>query len=130
MSFKLLKIISIVIFFFISIQLAFSNEIIIPKNKPKILSLIIIPQEKPSNNQKKVVGNVKKEIDGILIPKKKPLIVKKQRLKLVKKTKYYSQRDFDYAKQAINFMEKGNLKAFLDGMGTPKGNVDTSFLPL
>ena len=60
MSFKLLKIISIVIFFFISIQLAFSNEIIIPKNKPKILSLIIIPQEKPSNNQKKVVGNVKR----------------------------------------------------------------------
>ena len=87
--------------------MAFSNEIIIPKNKPNILSLIIIPQEKPSNNQKKVVGNVKKEIDGILIPKKKPLIVKKQRLKLVKKTKYYSERDFDYAKQAINFMEKG-----------------------
>ena len=27
-------------------------------------------------------------------------------------------------------MESGNLKAFLDGMGTPKGNVDTSFLPL
>ena len=27
-------------------------------------------------------------------------------------------------------MEKGNLKAYLDGMGTPRGNVDTSFLPL
>ena len=27
-------------------------------------------------------------------------------------------------------MESGNLKAFLDCMGTPKGNVDTSFLPL
>ena len=27
-------------------------------------------------------------------------------------------------------MTKGNLKAFLDGMGTPRGNVDTSFLPL
>ena len=27
-------------------------------------------------------------------------------------------------------MESGNLKAFLDGMGTPRGNVDTSFLPL
>ena len=27
-------------------------------------------------------------------------------------------------------MESGNLKGFLDGMGTPKGNVDTSFLPL
>jgi taurine transport system substrate-binding protein len=27
-------------------------------------------------------------------------------------------------------MESGNLHNFLEGMGTPKGNVDTSFLPL
>ena len=27
-------------------------------------------------------------------------------------------------------MTKGNLDAFLKGMGTPGGNVDTSFLPL
>ena len=27
-------------------------------------------------------------------------------------------------------MESGNLDAFLKGMGTPGGNVDTSFLPL
>ena len=27
-------------------------------------------------------------------------------------------------------MESGNLDAFLKGMGTPRGNVDTSFLPL
>jgi taurine transport system substrate-binding protein len=27
-------------------------------------------------------------------------------------------------------MTNGNLSGFLDGMGTPKGNVDTSFLPL
>ena len=27
-------------------------------------------------------------------------------------------------------MESGNLDAFLKGMGTPKGSVDTSFLPL
>ena len=110
MTFKLLKTISIVIFFLTSIQLAFSNEIIIPKNKPNILSLIIIPQQKPSKNQNKIVEYPKKEIDGILIPKKKPLVVKKQRLKLVKKTKYYSERDFEYAKQAINFMEKGNWR--------------------
>ena len=81
MTFKILKIISIVIFFLTSIQLAFSNEIIIPKNKPNILSLIIIPQQKPSKNQNKIVENPKKKIDGILIPKKKPLVVKKQRLK-------------------------------------------------
>ena len=75
MSFKILKIISIVSFFLSSIQLAFSNEIIIPKNKPDILSLIIIPQEKPIKNPKKVIKTIKKEIEGILIPKKKPLIV-------------------------------------------------------
>ena len=71
MSFKLLKNISIVIFFLTSIQLAFSNEIIIPKNKPNILSLIIIPQEKPTKNPKIVVKTIKNEIEGILIPKKK-----------------------------------------------------------
>jgi len=27
-------------------------------------------------------------------------------------------------------MESGNLHKFLQGMGTPRGNVDTSFLPL
>jgi taurine transport system substrate-binding protein len=27
-------------------------------------------------------------------------------------------------------MTKGNLHKFLEGMGTPRGNVDTSFLPL
>ena len=27
-------------------------------------------------------------------------------------------------------MESGNLSGFLDGMGTPDGAVDTSFLPL
>ena len=27
-------------------------------------------------------------------------------------------------------MESGNLHKFLEGMGTPRGNVDTSFLPL
>ena len=27
-------------------------------------------------------------------------------------------------------MESGNLDGFLKGMGTPAGNVDTSFLPL
>ena len=59
MSFKLLKIITINIFFFISIQLAFSDEIIIPKKKPSILSLIVIPQEKPSKDQTKIIFMIK-----------------------------------------------------------------------
>ncbi len=34
------------------------------------------------------------------------------------------------AEETKNSMENGNLKGFLEGMKTPKGNVDTSFLPL
>ena len=49
---KLIKIIITIIFFFISIQLAFSYELIIPKKKPNIISLFIIPQKKPTVVQK------------------------------------------------------------------------------
>ena len=48
---KLIKIIITIIFFFISIQLAFSYELIIPKKKPDILILFIIPQKKPTLEQ-------------------------------------------------------------------------------
>ena len=51
-----------------------------------------------------------KEIFGILLPPKKPLVVKKKSLRTAKKTKYYSERDFEFAKQAIRFMEKSNWK--------------------
>ncbi|WP_440911719.1 ABC transporter substrate-binding protein [Candidatus Pelagibacter sp.] len=34
------------------------------------------------------------------------------------------------AEETAESMTKGNLHKFLEGMGTPKGNVDTSFLPL
>ena len=103
---KLIKIIITIIFFFISIQLAFSLELIIPKKKPNIFSIFIIPQKKPAEGQNqpkenikdqskvniknKIEQNINNKIDGILIPKKKPIIVKKQRLKLVKKTRYYN----------------------------------------
>ena len=72
MQFKSLKYILITIFFLLNFALAFSDDFIIPKNKP--------------------------------------LIVKKERLRKVKKSKYYSNRDLNYAKQAIVFMEKSNWK--------------------
>ena len=34
------------------------------------------------------------------------------------------------AEETAQSMTKGNLHKFLEGMGTPRGNVDTSFLPL
>ena len=122
MLLKSLKYILAIIFFFLSIVLAFSNDLI-PKKKPNLQSdniankkfdNLIIPQEKP-NNKKEIIKKEEKiiekritKINGIIIPKNKPLIVKKERLRKVKKSKYYSDRDLNYAKQAIAFMEKSN----------------------
>ena len=125
MLLKSLKYILSTIFFFLSLNLAFSSELIIPKIKPtqqqddlkRILSSgIIFPKPKPNNKEltiKKIEKIIKKKItkvDGVIIPKNKPLIVKQQRLRKVKKSKYYSDRDVKYAKQAITFMEKSNWK--------------------
>ena len=124
MLLKSLKYILATIIFFLSFNLAFSTDLIIPKIKPSkqkdallknLSSNIIIPKQKPNNqiNIEKLEKIIKKKItkiDGVIIPKNKPLIVKQQRLKKVKKSKYYSDRDIKYAKQAIAFMEKSNWK--------------------
>ena len=124
MQLKSLKYILATIIFFLSFNLAFSTDLIIPKIKPSkqkdallknLSSNIIIPKQKPNNqiNIEKLEKIIKKKItkiDGVIIPKNKPLIVKQQRLKKVKKSKYYSDRDVKYAKQAIAFMEKSNWK--------------------
>jgi len=124
MLLKSLKYILATIIFFLSFNLAFSTDLIIPKIKPSkqkdallknLSSNIIIPKQKPNNeiNIKKIKKIIKTKItkiNGIIIPKNKPLIVKQQRLRKVKKSKYYSDRDVKYAKQAITFMEKSNWK--------------------
>jgi len=125
MLLKSLKYTFATIIFSLSFVLAFSDDLIIPKKKPsiktnnidkKISSNFIIPIEKPTSKKKIIKRNetkIKKritKIDGIIIPKNKPLIVKKERLRKVKKSKYYSDRDLNYAKQAISFMEKSNWK--------------------
>ncbi len=102
------------IFFFNFFQSSYSNEIIIPKKKPTFKNKIVVPPLKPGTfDEKQSLKDDKdlpKEIFGILLPPKKPLVVKKQILRTTKKTKYYSERDFEYAKQAIKFMEKSNWK--------------------
>ena len=114
MIFRKSKLLLTTIFFLSFFQSSYSNEIIIPKKKPAIKSLIIVPPPKPGTfNEKQSLKDDKdlpKEIFGILLPPKKPLIVKKQILRTVKKTRYYSERDFEFAKQAIRFMEKSNWK--------------------
>jgi len=121
-----LKYILATTFFLLSFVLAYSDELITPKKKPslqsndivnKVPSTFIIPQEKPGakkvesvKNEEKILEKRITKIDGVIIPKNKPLIVKKERLRKVKKSKYYSDRDLKYAKQAIVFMEKSNWK--------------------
>ena len=126
---KSFKICTTIIFFLFSIQSAFCENLITPKPKPnlakekkdKYISGIIIPKFKPgtyvSENQLELLKELEKEkeivvkrVDGIIIPKNKPLIVHKKRLSTTKKSKYYSDRDLNYARQAVAFMEKSNWK--------------------
>jgi len=126
MQLKSLKYLLLIVFFLSNTVLALSEIQLIPKKKPnlneedilkkKALNFII-PKQKPRSQkeitsiteEKKIEIKVTK-IDGIIIPKNKPLIVKKERLRKINKSKYYSDRDVKYAKQAIAFMEKSNWK--------------------
>tara|TARA_B110001452_G_scaffold215741_1_gene186972 strand:- start:7 stop:2313 length:2307 start_codon:yes stop_codon:yes gene_type:complete len=97
-----------------------------PKSKPIVKTLnnelsktVIIPQIKPSKKiekketkkiekknkkEKKVSIKEKVKID-FLIPKNKPLVVKKASTTVKTKSKYYSQRDFEVAKKSIKAIE-------------------------
>ncbi len=124
MIFKSIKYIT-VIFFLLTVQSAFSTEIL-PKKKPitesnnekKLINGLLIPVPKPGSitevkkiiEEKKKTSKKKTKINGIIIPKNKPLIVRKQRPTKSKKSAYYSDKDLSYAKQAIAFMEKSNWK--------------------
>ena len=114
MIFRKSKLLLTTIIFLGFFQSSYSNEIIIPKKKPAFKSQIVIPPLKPGSYKEKQSlkddKDLPKEIFGILLPPKKPLIVKKQSLRTVKKTRYYSERDFEYARQAIRFMEKSNWR--------------------
>ncbi len=118
-----LKLLTTIILFFLSFQSAFSNETILPIKKPDLNEknttkkiAEIIPLPKPSEKEDEIQNEIKittteifKKIDGVIIPKNKPLIVK-EKLRKIKKQKFYSDRDLRYAKQAISFMEKSNWK--------------------
>ena len=97
-----------------------SKNIIKPKNKPtlnkevkeeKLSKSAIVPEEKPKQKiikkeeKTKIVKKQKKQIN-LLIPKSKPLIVKKEIIKIQKKSKYFKKRDFDLARKAIIAIEK------------------------
>ena len=85
--------------------------------KKKIVQGILKPKPKPKNEEQKEkketvkiekkekVKKVEKSL-GIILPKSKPLIVKKEKLKSKEKSKYFRQKDYILAKNAIQEMEK------------------------
>ena len=83
-----------------------TKGIIKPKSKPK-------KDEFKENKKKiKVVKKVEKKIN-FLLPKSKPLIVKKEKLKIQKKSRYFNKKDFNIAKKSIQAFEKGKWSSAL-----------------
>ena len=101
----------------------YATEIsIIPLKKPfldketqieKISQGILKPKSKPSKKIATIV--VKKSVKKInfLIPKSKPLIVKKSKSVVRERSKYYSQKDYSIAKRAIQAMGKSQWSTAL-----------------
>ncbi len=87
-----------------------SKEIIQPKSKPSKIDenkkTEIATKEKEEIKEKtiEIVEKNKNKVD-FLIPKSKPLVVKKSPTIVKTKSKYYSQKDFDIAKKSIKSME-------------------------
>ena len=118
---KLIFFISLIVFFNLA-HLSIAE--IIPLKKPiqtkeeekkKLLVDVLKPLPKPVEKkeikkkekqvEKKVV--LKKEIaQGIILPKKKPLIAGSKTIDAVKKSKYYNKKDFAIAKKAILEMKQ------------------------
>ena len=96
-----------------------SKNIIKPKSKPKGKIEITLKKEdlkplKKPKDQEKVVEKIIEKKLGLILPKSKPLIVKKEIKKKQQKSKYYKQKDFNYAKKAIQLFEKGDWKGALN----------------
>ena len=103
-------------------NIAVAEELIIPKQKPKVslekkekikLKSEILPIKKPTLAEKKNqdLKKVKKETNklGIIIPLVKPLVIsekKKEKKEKIIKSKYFSKKDFEITKKAISLIEK------------------------
>ena len=94
----------------------------IKEKKQKLLIDVLKPLQKPST--KKVIKNHQKQPNykkvtkqknnlGIILPKKKPLIAGLKKDDPVKKSKYYSKKDFALAKKALNEMKQAKWTSAL-----------------
>ena len=137
MSKKINFLLKIIIVNFFICNISYSDEItIIPLKKPslsneiikaKISKNIIKPLKKPlfqkiDNITKKIQPSPKPLKDKvekkankfvILLPKNKPLIVKKEISKSQVSSKFFKQKDFKLAKKSIQALEKGQWSAAL-----------------
>ncbi len=110
----------IILFQLIGLIFKASSEII-PIKKPilseketqkKLLIDVLKPLPKPVLNkiiksEKKETKDVKSKKIGFILPKKKPLIAGTKKIsKNVKISKFYSKKDFNFAKKAIEEMKK------------------------
>ena len=114
------------IIFFISL-IIFSNSTIllhadiIPLKKPlqskeekdqKLLIDILKPLPKPTTKKiiekkpENKISSKKENFQGIILPKKKPLIAGSNKADSIKKSKYYNKKDFAIAKKAILEMKQ------------------------
>ncbi|MDB2709816.1 lytic transglycosylase domain-containing protein [Candidatus Pelagibacter bacterium] len=119
----------------------FAAEIsIIPVKKPilneevkreKISQGILKPKPKPSQKKEEIeiitVKKNKKKIN-FLIPKSKPLIVKSEKSVVQKRSKYYSQKDYDIAKKSIQAMEKSQWTTALKNSKKAKDKSIYNFI--
>ena len=115
--------IKILIIFLVHTSNNFAVELtIIPLKKPildkavtdqKITKGILKPKSKPKKDnseektEKIIVVNKKDKKIKFLLPKSKPLMVKKEVVRKHKKSKYFKQKDFNLARKSILAFEKG-----------------------
>ena len=114
---KLLKLTIIFFTLFGHNNFLYADEnIILPEKKPilkkeqksKEITNYLVPLKKPTPKIEKVEPKkVKKVIvDGQIIPRSKPLVVKKEKSISAKKSKYYSKKDYQIAKTSLKYMEQ------------------------
>ena len=94
-------------------------DILRPLPKPTIKKIIKKEEKQPD---KTTITKKEKNL-GIILPKKKPLIVGLKEIDSAKKSKYYNKKDFALAKKAISEMKQAKWDSALKTSKKPKINL-------
>ncbi len=114
---KLLKLTIIFFTLFAHNNFLYADEnIILPEKKPilkkeqktKEIANYLVPLKKPIPKIEKVEPKKVQKliVDGQIIPRSKPLVVKTEKSISAKKSKYYSKKDYQIAKTSLKYMEQ------------------------